>query len=114
MSNLNQTPEGKTAEEIQNFIQPILEKKGNENNTIDLDAYALGLIDSYKLSHQSNRELLEALEENIKDQQELNRVFTNWAKNSTGDKADFYDRMAKIAQDRMDKNNSLIQKHKEG
>ena len=35
-------------EEVQAFIQPLLDKKANEDNTIDLDAYALGLIHAYK------------------------------------------------------------------
>jgi hypothetical protein len=37
---------------VQNFIEPLLKKKAKENNTIDLDAYALGLIDSSKLVYK--------------------------------------------------------------
>lgn len=35
-------------EEIQAFIQPLCEKKAEEDNRIDLDAYASGLIRAYK------------------------------------------------------------------
>jgi hypothetical protein len=35
-------------DDVQNFIVPLLKKKGDEDNRIDLNAYALGLIDSYK------------------------------------------------------------------
>jgi hypothetical protein len=41
-------PQMVVEDDVQNFIVPLLKKKGDENNTIDLDAYALGLIDSYK------------------------------------------------------------------
>ena len=41
-------PEMVVENNVQNFIEPLLKKKAKENNTIDLDAYALGLIDSYK------------------------------------------------------------------
>jgi protoheme ferro-lyase len=41
-------PEMVVEDYIQNFIEPLLKKKAEENNTIDLDAYALGLVDSYK------------------------------------------------------------------
>ena len=40
--------------DIQRFIEPILKKKGEENNTIDLDAYALGLIDAFKTAQSLN------------------------------------------------------------
>jgi hypothetical protein len=46
--NLPLLPELVVEDSIQNFIEPILKKKSDENNRIDLNAYALGLIDSYK------------------------------------------------------------------
>ena len=39
-------------DDVENFIEPLLKKKAKENNTIDLDAYALGLIDSSKLVYK--------------------------------------------------------------
>jgi hypothetical protein len=43
-------PEMVIKNNVQNFIEPLLKKKAEENNTIDLDAYALGLVDSYKVA----------------------------------------------------------------
>jgi hypothetical protein len=40
-------PEIVVEDDVQNFIAPLLKKKGDENNRIDLDAYARGLIDGY-------------------------------------------------------------------
>ena len=40
--------------DIQTIISPILNKKAETNNSIDLDAYALGLIDGFKTSQSLN------------------------------------------------------------
>jgi hypothetical protein len=47
-------PEMVVEDSVQSFIEPILKKKGDENNRIDLDAYALGLIDGYKAAYSED------------------------------------------------------------
>jgi hypothetical protein len=57
-------PEMVVEDYIQNVIEPLLKKKAEENNTIDLDAYALGLVDSYKSATKvySDEDLRKAFE----------------------------------------------------
>lgn len=54
-------PETAVEDDIQNFIVPLLKKKGDEDNRIDLNAYALGLIDAYKATTKVYNEDLHKL-----------------------------------------------------
>lgn len=55
-----------------NCLQLLLEKKASQNNTIDLNAYAIGLSDCYK---EFNFHQPKAIEDNVWD--EVERILYN-------------------------------------